>query len=89
MFIIIFHILCCFKCGASHFRFNLQPRGIPKLGSGDRDEAVNGLLANLSVRGLSLHLIRPIPPRFPVDEREVGNILGLDILLVTGLHFFF
>ncbi|GLT41572.1 hypothetical protein SLA2020_156250 [Shorea laevis] len=58
-------------CYANAPEFNLQPGGKPKLGSGDRDEAINGLLANLSVGGLSPHLIRPIPPRFPVDEREL------------------
>lgn len=79
MFIVIFLILCCFKHEASHFRFDLQPGGKPKLGSGDRDEAVNGLLANMSVGGLSPQLIRPIPPRFPVDEREVRGISGVNI----------
>ncbi|GKV25417.1 hypothetical protein SLEP1_g34860 [Rubroshorea leprosula] len=60
-----------FGCDANSPEFNSQLGGKPKLGSGDRDEAVNGLLANMSVGGLSPCLIRPIPPMFPVDEREL------------------
>ncbi|EOX92770.1 Uncharacterized protein TCM_001652 isoform 1 [Theobroma cacao] len=49
----------------------LQPGAKPKLGSGDRDEALSGLIANLSLEGLAPHWIRPVPPRFPVDEKEL------------------
>ncbi|KAK9012671.1 hypothetical protein V6N11_040710 [Hibiscus sabdariffa] len=35
------------------------------------DEALSGLIANLSLEGLIPHWIRPVPPRFPVDEELV------------------
>lgn len=57
-------------------RFDLEPGAKSKLGSGDRDEALSGLIANLSLEGLIPHWIRPLPPRFPVDE-EVKHFSGL------------
>ncbi|KAH1047500.1 hypothetical protein J1N35_038284 [Gossypium stocksii] len=51
--------------------FDLEPGAKSKLGSGDRDEALSGLIANLSLEGLIPHWIRPLPPRFPVDEELV------------------
>ena len=55
----------------SLIRLDLQPGAKSKLGYGDRDEALNGLVANFSLEGLIPHWIRPVPPRFPVDEKEV------------------
>ncbi|KAK2656447.1 hypothetical protein Ddye_009499 [Dipteronia dyeriana] len=58
-------------CDANSPEFQLQTGAKPKLGSGDRDEAVAGLLANLSLKGLGPQWIRPLPPRFPVLDREL------------------
>lgn len=54
-----------------HFRFDLQPGFKPKIGAGDRDETVTGLLENLSFPGLGPQWIRPLPPRLPVQYDEV------------------
>jgi len=43
----------------------------PKLGSGDRDEALTGLLANLSPEGIGPQWIRSRPPRLPIQDGEV------------------
>lgn len=75
----------------------MQPGEKPKLGSGDREEAVTGLLANLSLKGLGPKWIRPFPPRFPVLHSEVSHILIVFIcssllcfgLLVSGFHLRF
>lgn len=56
---------------SSYCRFDTQPEIQPKLGSGDKDEAVTGLLSNLSMEGLSPHWVRPRPPRLPVQDGEV------------------
>nr|KJB71324.1 hypothetical protein B456_011G116800 [Gossypium raimondii] len=58
-------------CDANSAEFDLEPGAKSKLGSGDRDEALSGLIANLSLEGLIPHWIRPLPPRFPVDEELV------------------
>ncbi|TXG60194.1 hypothetical protein EZV62_014767 [Acer yangbiense] len=58
-------------CDANSPEFELQTGAKPKLGSGDRDEVVAGLLANLSLKGLGPQWIRPLPPRFPVLDREL------------------
>ncbi|KAE8667554.1 TMV resistance protein N-like isoform X1 [Hibiscus syriacus] len=50
---------------------DLQSGAKSKLVSGDRDEALSGLVANLSLEGLRPCWIRPVPPRFPVDEELV------------------
>lgn len=55
------------------FRFDLQPGAKPKVGSGDKDETVLGLLSNLSLEGLGPHWSRPIPPRLPVQDDEVRH----------------
>ncbi|KAL2927705.1 CCR4-NOT transcription complex subunit 11 [Bienertia sinuspersici] len=44
--------------------FDLQPGAKPKIGSGNRDETVTGLLQNLSLEGLEPKWIRPLPPGF-------------------------
>ncbi|OIW21198.1 hypothetical protein TanjilG_30799 [Lupinus angustifolius] len=53
------------------YRFDLHPGIKPKIGSGDKDEAVVGLLSNLSLEGLSPHWIRPVPPRLPILDGEL------------------
>ncbi|XP_039016837.1 CCR4-NOT transcription complex subunit 11-like [Hibiscus syriacus] len=60
-------------CGydANSAELDLQPGAKSKLVSGDRDEAISGLIANLSLEGLCPRWIRPVPPRFPVDEELV------------------
>ena len=54
----------------------MQPGAKPILGSGDREETVIGLLRNLSLEGLGPQWIRPFPPRLPVQEGEVRNVLS-------------
>ncbi|XP_022741409.1 CCR4-NOT transcription complex subunit 11-like isoform X2 [Durio zibethinus] len=58
-------------CDANSAELDLQPVAKSKLGSGDRDEALTGLMENLSLEGLIPHWIRPVPPRFPVDNELV------------------
>ncbi|XWS29968.1 hypothetical protein CRYUN_Cryun24cG0076700 [Craigia yunnanensis] len=55
-------------CDANSAELDLQPGAKSKLRYGDRDEALSGLVANFSLEGLIPHWIRPVPPRFPVDE---------------------
>ncbi|XP_022741411.1 uncharacterized protein LOC111293002 isoform X4 [Durio zibethinus] len=62
----------CDANSAEHVSWlDLQPVAKSKLGSGDRDEALTGLMENLSLEGLIPHWIRPVPPRFPVDNELV------------------
>lgn len=56
------------------FRFELQPGVKPKIGSGDRDQMITGLLQNLSLEGLGPRWIRPLPPRLPIQEGEVRSV---------------
>ncbi|KAJ6402470.1 hypothetical protein OIU84_014546 [Salix udensis] len=56
---------------ANSQEFDLQPGLKPKLGYGDRDEALTGLLANLSPEGIGPQWIRPRPPRLPVQDGEL------------------
>uniref|UniRef100_A0A6N2LHC3 CCR4-NOT transcription complex subunit 11 n=1 Tax=Salix viminalis TaxID=40686 RepID=A0A6N2LHC3_SALVM len=56
---------------ANSQEFDLQPGVKPKLGYGDRDEALTGLLANLSPEGIGPQWIRPRPPRLPVQDGEL------------------
>ncbi|KAJ6960559.1 uncharacterized protein [Populus alba] len=58
-------------CDANSPEFDLQPGAKPKLGSGDRDEALLGLLANLSTEGIGHQWIRPRPPRLPIQDGEL------------------
>jgi hypothetical protein len=67
---------CAFEI-KSYFRFDLQPGAKPKLGSGDKEDTVIGLLRNLPLEGLGPQWIRPFPPRLPVQEGEVRNILSV------------
>lgn len=81
----------------SNFRFDLQPGLKPKIGSGDRDETITGLLHNLSMEGLGPRLgprwIRPLPPRLPVLDGEVtytfwiDRQLFLEVFVLSNLAF--
>ncbi|CAN8255342.1 unnamed protein product [Cochlearia groenlandica] len=57
-------------CDPNSPEFDVQLGGNPKIGSGDRDEALSGMLGSLSMRGLTPRWIRPCPPRFPVHQSE-------------------
>ncbi|TKY53762.1 CCR4-NOT transcription complex subunit 11 [Spatholobus suberectus] len=59
------------SCDADSLEFDLRPGTKPKHGTGDKDEAVVGLLSNLSLEGLSPHWIRPLPPRLPIFDGEL------------------
>ncbi|KAG7011101.1 CCR4-NOT transcription complex subunit 11 [Cucurbita argyrosperma subsp. argyrosperma] len=58
-------------CDANSAEFDLLPGVVPKLGSGDRDETLLGLLSNLSLKGSSPEWIRPLPPRLPIQNGEL------------------
>ncbi|CDP15717.1 unnamed protein product [Coffea canephora] len=58
-------------CDPNSTEFDWQPGVTPKIGSGDRDESISGLLQNLSLEGLGPQWIRPRPPRLPVLEGEL------------------
>uniref|UniRef100_A0A2N9GIN9 CCR4-NOT transcription complex subunit 11 n=1 Tax=Fagus sylvatica TaxID=28930 RepID=A0A2N9GIN9_FAGSY len=58
-------------CDANSLEFDLQPGAKPKLGSGDKEDTVIGLLRNLPLEGLGPQWIRPFPPRLPVQEGEL------------------
>ncbi|KAF5206707.1 Ccr4-not transcription complex subunit [Thalictrum thalictroides] len=45
--------------------------GKARIGSGDRDETIIGLLQTLSPEGLQPQWIRPFPPRLPIQEGEL------------------
>lgn len=49
----------------------MQPGGNPRIGFGDRDEALSGFLGNSTMGGLAPRWIRPCPPRYPVHQSEV------------------
>ncbi|XP_019413552.1 PREDICTED: CCR4-NOT transcription complex subunit 11-like isoform X2 [Lupinus angustifolius] len=59
------------NCDVDSPEFGLLPGIKPKIGSGDKDEAVVGLLSNLSLEGLSPQWIRPVPPRLPILDGEL------------------
>ncbi|CAI9108860.1 OLC1v1008560C1 [Oldenlandia corymbosa var. corymbosa] len=61
-------------CNANSSEFDQQPGVTPKIGSGDRDETVTGLLQSLSLEGLGPQWIRPFPPRLPVLQGELAWI---------------
>ncbi|KAJ4829640.1 hypothetical protein Tsubulata_035699 [Turnera subulata] len=58
-------------CDVNSQEFDLQPGIKPKIGTGDRDETLTGLLANLSPQGIYPHWIRPRPPMLPVQDGEL------------------
>ncbi|KAK9074511.1 hypothetical protein SSX86_007109 [Deinandra increscens subsp. villosa] len=51
--------------------FDFQPGVKPRVGSGDREETVTGLLQSAGFEGLYPHWTRPCPPRLPVLEGEL------------------
>ncbi|CAN8255920.1 unnamed protein product [Cochlearia groenlandica] len=57
-------------CDPNSPEFDVQLGGNPKIGSGDRDEALSGILGSSSMAGLSPRWIRPCPPRYPVHQSE-------------------
>ncbi|XP_010674320.2 uncharacterized protein LOC104890508 isoform X1 [Beta vulgaris subsp. vulgaris] len=59
------------QCDATSEEFDLQPGAKPKIGSGNRDEAITELLQNLSLEGLEPKWIRPLPPRLPLQDGEL------------------
>ncbi|XP_050378090.1 uncharacterized protein LOC126795292 [Argentina anserina] len=58
-------------CDANSSEFDLQPGAKPKVGCGDKDETMLGLLSNIALEGLGPHWSRPIPPRLPVQDDEL------------------
>jgi len=58
-------------CDQNSPEFEQQPGLKPKIGSGDRDQLITGLLQNLSLEGLGPRWIRPLPPRLPIQEGEL------------------
>ncbi|XP_031401679.1 CCR4-NOT transcription complex subunit 11 isoform X2 [Punica granatum] len=59
------------SCNISSPEFDLQPGVQPKIGSGDKDETVAGLLSNLTLEGIGPQWIRPRPPRLPIQDGEL------------------
>ncbi|KAF8404031.1 hypothetical protein HHK36_008907 [Tetracentron sinense] len=67
-------------CDANSPELEFTPPGAkPKIGSGDRDMAIAGLLQNVSLEGLNAQWIRPLPPRLPIQHGEARHILGINI----------
>ncbi|CAH8381492.1 unnamed protein product [Eruca vesicaria subsp. sativa] len=58
-------------CDPNSPEFDVQLGGNPKIGSGDRNEAVSGILGSLTMGGLAPRWIRPCPPRYPVHQSEL------------------
>ncbi|KAL1197825.1 hypothetical protein V5N11_026496 [Cardamine amara subsp. amara] len=58
-------------CDPNSPEFDVQLGGNPKIGSGDRDEAISEILGNLTAGGLAPRWIRPCPPRYPVHQSEL------------------
>ncbi|KAF1884345.1 hypothetical protein Lal_00033518 [Lupinus albus] len=59
------------NCDIDSPEFDLHHGSKPKIGSGDKEESVVGLLSNLSLEGLRPHWIRPVPPRLPILDGEL------------------
>ncbi|KAK6153829.1 hypothetical protein DH2020_013468 [Rehmannia glutinosa] len=58
-------------CNSNSLEFDAQPGVTSKIGSGNRDETVAGLLSTFSLEGLGPQWIRPTPPRLPVMDAEL------------------
>ncbi|CAH8380984.1 unnamed protein product [Eruca vesicaria subsp. sativa] len=58
-------------CDPNSPEFDVQPGGNSKIGCGDRDEAITGILGSLTTGGLAPRWIRPCPPRYPVHQSEL------------------
>ncbi|EEF44542.1 conserved hypothetical protein [Ricinus communis] len=59
------------SCNANSQEFDMQTGAKPKLGSGDRDETLTGLLVHLSMEGIGPQWIRPHPPMLPIQNGEL------------------
>ncbi|WCJ21930.1 CCR4-NOT transcription complex subunit 11 [Euphorbia peplus] len=59
------------NCDANSQEFDIQVGAKPKLGSGDRDETLTGLLVHLSLEGIGPQWLRPHPPILPVQDGEL------------------
>ncbi|XP_078440925.1 CCR4-NOT transcription complex subunit [Wolffia australiana] len=46
-----------------------------RIGSGNRDDTLAGLLENLSLKGLEPQWVRPLPPRLPILEGEMAWLI--------------
>ncbi|KAH6819555.1 CCR4-NOT transcription complex subunit [Perilla frutescens var. frutescens] len=58
-------------CDSNSSEFDAQPGVTSKIGSGNREETVVGLLSSLSLDGIGPQWIRPLPPRLPVMDGEL------------------
>ncbi|KAG6424490.1 hypothetical protein SASPL_114908 [Salvia splendens] len=58
-------------CDSNSSEFDSQPGVTSKIGSGNKEETVVGLLSSLSLDGLGPQWIRPLPPRLPVMDGEL------------------
>ncbi|GMN27070.1 hypothetical protein TIFTF001_001527 [Ficus carica] len=65
-------------CDPNSSEFDLQRGAKPKLGSGDRDDTLIGLLSTLSMEGFGPQWTRPIPPRLPVQDAELAWLNPVD-----------
>lgn len=79
--------MSCFNYQLWQFRFDLLPGVQPKIGTGDKEETVAGLLSNLTLEGLGPQWIRPRPPRLPVQDGEVSHVV-VDCSNLNGVSFF-
>ncbi|OVA01321.1 Protein of unknown function DUF2363 [Macleaya cordata] len=62
--------------------------GKARIGSGDRDGAVTGLLQNVSLEGLDPQWIRPVPPRLPIQDGEARSTLRINLCIICWLVWF-
>ncbi|KAL0397159.1 UNVERIFIED_CONTAM: CCR4-NOT transcription complex subunit [Sesamum calycinum] len=58
-------------CNSNSPEFDAQPGVTSKIGSGNIDETLAGLLSSLSLEGLGPKWTRPFPPRLPVMDGEL------------------
>ncbi|KAL7152627.1 hypothetical protein ABFS83_04G110800 [Erythranthe nasuta] len=58
-------------CNSNSPEFDEQPGVTSKIGSGNKDETIAGLLSSFSLEGIGPQWIRPFPPRFPVMDGEL------------------
>ncbi|KAL5982836.1 hypothetical protein ACLOJK_016913 [Asimina triloba] len=68
-------------CDANSPELDFVPSGAkPRLGFGERDGAIEGLLQNVSLEALGPQWIRPLPPRMPILDGE-ARFLPLHVWL--------
>ncbi|XP_042063496.1 CCR4-NOT transcription complex subunit 11-like [Salvia splendens] len=58
-------------CDSNSSEFDSQPGVTSKIGSGNKEETLVGLLSSFSLDGLGPQWIRPLPPRLPVMDGEL------------------